>query len=372
MNLDLIPGLDPHGLPGPPWLFQSLLVLTFFFHMIFVNLTLGGSLLAAVSHIAGGGGGGDHRLLLARRLASMNTFAIALAITTGIAPLLFVQVLYQQYFYTATILLGWIWFSLLGLLVLGYYAAYLFKLRSAPAPGQGGGGWLVLAAAAFLLIACLQVAVYLIQAQPGQWTRFAEAPLAVLSDRTFWPRLAHFVLAALAFAAVSMTWWAVRRARAGDDVEGNRRVAAYAWRWALWTTALVLVDGFILLALLPRPVLLALMRGGAATMVPLTLAIVLAVGLVMMLARASDPVQSPGLVSGVAATAVLVIAVMTIVRDQVRVVYLQPATSHFTWQTAPQWFNTALFALLLIAGLATIAYVVRRVLGAPASGPEAA
>ena len=50
MNPNLIPALDSAGLPGPPWLFHVLLVFTFFLHLVFMNLTLGGTLLAVVAH----------------------------------------------------------------------------------------------------------------------------------------------------------------------------------------------------------------------------------------------------------------------------------------------------------------------------------
>ena len=109
MNPDLIPALDPLPLPAPAWLFHVLLVFTFFLHALFMNLTLGGTILAAVGQLLGGGRADDHRGVLADRLMGINTYAISLAITTGVAPLLFVQLLYQQYFYTATILIGWIW-----------------------------------------------------------------------------------------------------------------------------------------------------------------------------------------------------------------------------------------------------------------------
>jgi len=57
MPTDLIPALDAAGLPGPPWLFHMLLVSTFFLHMLFMNLTLGGTLLAVIAHFRAGGGG---------------------------------------------------------------------------------------------------------------------------------------------------------------------------------------------------------------------------------------------------------------------------------------------------------------------------
>jgi hypothetical protein len=364
MRTDLLPALDAAGLPGPPWLFHFLLVLTFFLHLIFMNLTLGGTLMAFVANLRSGGRADDAQSILAKRLMGVNTYAISLAITTGVAPLLFVQVLYQQFFYSGTILLGWIWFAMLVLLMTGYYAAYLFKAFR--------GGWLAVSALCFFIIAMIHVAVHLIHVQPDKWPSFDANALAVLGDPTYWPRLLHFVLAAITFAALVAAWWAVRRARAGDDVEVNTSIAKSAWRWALWATVLQIVDGFILLVVLPKEVLLGVMRGGIATLGPLTLSILLGIGLLVMLAKASNPVDNPGLVSGVLAALTLTIAVMSITRHQVRVLYLEPLTSQFQATIVPQWGNFSLFALLLVVCLATVFYMVRRVLTSPAEGEEAA
>jgi hypothetical protein len=69
---------------------------------------------------------------------------------------------------------------------------------------------------------------------------------------------------------------------------------------------------------------------------------------------------------------VLTIAIMTITRHQVRMLYLDPVTSQYQLQIAPQWGNFLLFVVLLLAGLATVAYMVKRVLSEPATGEEAA
>jgi hypothetical protein len=364
MNTDLIPALDAAGLPGPPWLFHCLLVSTFFLHLVFMNLTLGGTLMAFVANLRSSGRSSDGNAVLAKRLMGINTYAISLAITTGVAPLLFVQVLYQQFFYSGTILLGWIWFSMLILLMIGYYAAYLHK--------RFRGAWLGVSALTFFGVAMIHVAVHLIHVQPAKWAQFDASALSVLTDPTYWPRLLHFVLAAITFAALVSTWWAIRRARAGDDVELNTTIAKSTWRWALWATVLQMVDGFVLFGVLPKPVLLGFMRGGVATLGPLTISILLGIGLLMMLVRASNPVEKPGLVSGTLAALTLTIAVMTVTRHQVRVLYLEPATSQFQATIVPQWGNFVLFAILLIACLITIFVMVRRVLTSPAEGDEAA
>jgi hypothetical protein len=372
MNPDLIPALDAAGLPGPPWLFHLLLVFTFFLHVLFVNLTLGGTLLAAIAHFTSGGGRDNPRTALAGRLMAVNNYGISLTITTGVAPLLFIQVLYQQYFYTATILIGWLWFGLLVALIVGYYSAYLYKFRGAPTHGQGGGVWLVVSAVMFFLIAMLHVAVHLIHAQPETWAAVAASAATVLADPTYVPRLLHFVLAGIGFAGLVTAWWAGRQARAGAEAELNTAIASYAWSWVLWTTVLQIVDGVVLLLLLPRHVLVGFMQGGAATMIPFAAAILIAIGLLVMIAKVSDPVSSAGTVSGTLAAMVLAIALMSVTRHQIRVLYLEPAARLHEYAVVPQWANFTLWVVLLLIGLATVAYMVKRVLTSPATGADAA
>lgn len=372
MSPDLIPALDAAGLPGPPWLFHVLLVFTFFLHLVFVNLTLGGTLLALIAHLRSGGRREDFRGVLSGRLMAVNNYGISLTITTGVAPLLFIQLLYQQYFYSATILIAWFWLSLLALLTVGYYTAYLYKFRGAPARGHGGGLWLGVSALMFLLIAMIHVAVHLIHAQPQHWGDLAGGSWNVLADPTYVPRLLHFVLAGLGFAALVATWWAVRRAGDGVDADTNAAIARWGWSWALWTTVLQVVDGFVLLALLPPPVLRGVMVGGATTLLPLGLAILLGIGLLVMLARSTDPVRHPALVSGALGAMVLAIAVMSLTRHQVRALYLEPFTSQSTHVVTSQWGTFGLFVVILAAGLATVGYMVRRVLTSPADGADAA
>ena len=253
MSPNLIPALDAAGLPGPPWLFHVLLVFTFFLHLVFMNLTLGGTLLAAFSHMRSGGRKDDYRGVLSGRLMAINNYGISLTITTGVAPLLFIQLIYQPFFYSATILLAPLWLSMLLLLTVGYYSAYLYKFRGAPARGQGGGLWLGLSAVMFLAIAMIHVAVHLVHAQPEKWGALADGAWCVLADPTYWPRLLHFVLAGIGFSALVTAWWAVRRVGEGIEVAINTDIARWAWRWALWTTVFQVVDGFVLLAVLPGP-----------------------------------------------------------------------------------------------------------------------
>ena len=48
-----IPQPDPLALPAPAWLLWSLLLLTFFLHVIPMNLVLGGSIIGAIARVRG-------------------------------------------------------------------------------------------------------------------------------------------------------------------------------------------------------------------------------------------------------------------------------------------------------------------------------
>ncbi len=368
----LIPAVDAAAVPGPFWLFHVLLVLTFFLHLGFMNLTLGGTLLAAISQLASKGAADDPRTVLAARLMGINNYGISLTITTGVAPLLFVQVLYQQYFYPATILLGWIWFAFLVMLAVGYYAAYAYKFRGVPSVGRGGTAWLILSAVMFFLIAMVQVAVNLVHSRPDHWSVLADQPLRVLADPSFFPRLLHFVLAALAFSGVIAAWWAVRQARRSVDVELNRSIAATSWRWAMFAIMLQFVDGILFLLVLPGNVLKGLMRGGVATLAPLGISIVLALALTMLLARVRDPVEEPGTVNLTLGLVAVLMAIMSITRHQVRALYLATERALHTISSQPQWTNIVLFVVLLVAGLGLTWFMIHRVMSSPATGDNAA
>jgi hypothetical protein len=367
MSPDLIPAVDPVPLPGPAWLFHLLLVLTFFLHMPFLYLTLGGSLLAAVSKLTARGE--DHRAALASRLTAVNTFAISLTITTGIAPLLFIQALYQQYFYTATILIGSAWLMLVVLLIGAYYSTYLFKLGAGSSGGSRGGIWLAVAALGFLLIAGIQVAVNLIHSHPGTWAGIADNPWSILAAPAYLPRLLHFVLAGLVLSALLSSWWARRRSEAGDQTELNQQIALYGWSWAKWATVALALVGLARGLVLPGEVL----RGvaGSATLIPAVIGVGLIVLLIVVLFRKAAA-QSPALTTTALSAMIGIMAMMAIVRHQVRVNNLASAHKGFELVVAPQWGTFVLFAVLLVAGLAVVAYMVKRVLASPATGDEAA
>jgi len=113
----LIPAPDPLGLPVPVWILLALKTFGFFLHLVFMNLWLAGLPTALVLLRA--------KPAVAERLFHALPFFMAFGINAGIVPLLFLQTLYPQFFYPATILQAWFWFAVIPLLLIAYYAVYL-------------------------------------------------------------------------------------------------------------------------------------------------------------------------------------------------------------------------------------------------------
>jgi hypothetical protein len=366
MLSNLIPALDPAPLPGPPWLFHVLWVVTFLIHLLFVNTVLGGSLLAAFAGMAGTG-----RREIRTLFVGVNTWAISFAITFGIAPLLFMQVLLGRFFYTATILVAWAWLGMLGLLMVGYYLNYVAKFRLRR--GKGAGAVLIVEAACFVAIAAIQVVINLLHLQPGRWERVADQVWVALSDPTFVPRFLHFVLAAVAMAGALLAWVAVRRATKGGATEALSGMARFGVRAALVATLIQLVDGFWLLLALPEDVLKAFMRGGPATMGPLTLGILAGVLLLVVLAQIADPLATPTKVRRVAELILATVVFMVLTRHQLRTIYLAPARASEQLTVATQWGALALFLVVFVVCVALAAYaLVKAAKDRPRAGEDAA
>jgi hypothetical protein len=120
----------PLGLPFATGFYLCLYVLTLVIHVFFMNYVLAGTAYLAVMSFVGGGTRST-RIESPKALVLRDwlPFALGLAITAGVAPLLFVQVLYQKSFYTANLLGFHRRMSILPVLIVGYYLIYLLSSR---------------------------------------------------------------------------------------------------------------------------------------------------------------------------------------------------------------------------------------------------
>ena len=127
----VIPLADPLPQPAPVWLLWALLQLTFFLHLLAMNVVLGGSILALHWRMSRRPEDAAQRTAVTGAFAKALPVAVAAAVTLGVAPLLFVQVLYGRLFLTSSVLMAWWWLAVVPLVILAYYGAYLLAFRGA-------------------------------------------------------------------------------------------------------------------------------------------------------------------------------------------------------------------------------------------------
>ncbi|HSH84643.1 MAG TPA: hypothetical protein VK979_05740 [Guyparkeria sp.] len=113
---------DPLGIPAHPVIFLILGVVTFALHIAAVHVLLGSSALA----LRGSFSKQAHWRRLADAMVNTAKVAISVAIVIGVAPLLFVQVIYDPFWYTSNVLSAWWVIGFIFILIVATLALYLF------------------------------------------------------------------------------------------------------------------------------------------------------------------------------------------------------------------------------------------------------
>lgn len=167
--------MDPAGAPAHPLVFLVLGVVTFALHMTAVNVMLGTLGLAAVGSFSSN----PYWQRLSGALGTTAKAAVAVAIVLGVAPLLFVQVIYDPFWYTSNVISAWWLLGFLAVLTVAYLALYRwyglnhsYANDGTPSSRPGaprGGFWL--AGSLLLMIVCgaIMHAVVNQSLQPAEW-----------------------------------------------------------------------------------------------------------------------------------------------------------------------------------------------------------
>jgi hypothetical protein len=134
-------------------------------------------------------------------------FALGATITAGVAPLLFIQILYKQSFYTANLLLFHRWMSIVPVLILGFYLLYILKSRSI-------GEWpaavrALVGVGAFICIAFTGYSWtenHLLGGRAETWPGFYAAGRIVYFHPELLPRLAVWFFGAIPNGMAMISW----------------------------------------------------------------------------------------------------------------------------------------------------------------------
>jgi len=124
---------------------------------------------------------------------------------------------------------------------------------------------------------------------------------------------------------------------------------------------------------LPQDVLTAFMRGGAATMLPLTVGLLAGIWLLVVLAQISDPLAQAGKVRRVAELFVGAMLFMVLTRHQLRGVYLASSRVGERAVVKTQGDVLAIFLVVFVLCVGLTVYaIVRAVKDKPGPGEQAA
>jgi hypothetical protein len=315
-----------------PVLWLGLYLLTFALHAVFVSYVLVGTAYALVQSLR------KSEDAIAERVRDRLPFMLGCGITAGVAPLLFLQLLYQKQFYTANLLMGPRWGAVVPALILGFYALYLAKARISLRVRRIA---LAIGTLCFLFVAWSWTELDQLMQAEAAWREMYAAGKRIYGASAIYPRLLLWLGAMLSLFAIVAAWWA-----SGPE---RRRLA---------------VLGLVGRAVSVGAAVLLVAAGGATDgnahgwLYLLVAALVLeAAGWVWMV-RAPD---GPGLTLVTAAgSAALVCA--TVVREAPRLALIEPPRAE-----ALGAGGFPVFALTFVLGVAVIAWIWRAISGVRSS-----
>lgn len=256
-------------------------------------------------------------------------FMLGAAITAGVGPLLFLQLLHQRRFYTANLLLGPRWGAVVPALIVGFYALYLAK-----ASGRLRRLALGVGLACFAFVAWSWTEIHLLMRDDAAWVAMYAAGSRFASGLAIVPRLALWLGAMLALFAVVAAW----PARPAE----RRRLAILA------LAGLLVAGAAASLALASRGAV-DTAHGWTYVLIGATLATALA------WAWTVRRPGGPGLALAAGATTIALLA-GAVVREAPRIAMIERSRP-----TAVDSGGVAVFAITAVVGAALIAWVIRTV-----------
>lgn len=358
MQTVAIPHVDPLPLPGPVWLFTALLLVVFTLHVLAMNSALGGGIWALWNYVRGRHSDHPYSRRLAQELSAMLPVFLAFTVTLGVAALLFVQVLFGNFLYASSILIGMLWFAVIPLLMVAYYGFYYFSYKAEK--GKGIAGCVLAISVCLLLgIAFIFVNNMTLMQVPERWLAMYRAHPngwnLNLGDSTLIPRYLHIVNGAIALFAAILAEIGMRRMKA--DVEYGRWLVQRSALVFAGCTGLQFLLGMWLLLSIPRAIAMSLLREPlGASVFGLALISVIAAMLLILIGSLSP---RPGaLVHAGFGASLVTLFLMVCLRYLLRMAYLKPYMNLGSLAIRPQLGVIVLFLLLFVGGLAAVAYML--------------
>lgn len=369
----LIPQPDALGVPSPPVVFQFLYILTFVLHLIFMNYVLGGMLIITIHEWIFGKN--PNANLANRIMIRVMPVNLSLAITMGVAPLLFVQVLYGQFFYTANIMMGGYWLAIIALVTTAFYMIYIMIVKRPP---DNQPNWItrfgtLFNSVLFLTVAFLFTNNAVLTENPQYWPAiYAKETNFIVDDATLWPRYLHNLFGAVAVAGL---WCAAignyQRKRYPERNETGLWMIKNGLHWSAAATAFAIILGFVYLFAIGMGTerMSAFMKVGVH-FIGWSISVMTAVFLIVFIVMAMLKPENSKLLWGAIGMSIVTLIGMVMGRDLLRIVSLQ---QHFTiqeLQVRPSTSSFIMFVATFVIGLAVLGYMIHLAVKTPKEKPS--
>lgn len=345
----LIP--TPDTIPVAWGWFYALLLVTFLLHLLVMNAMLGGGIIALISLFRGG----KQNLLLGKEVGYKLPYTIAFAVNMGVAPLLFVQVLFGQFIYSSSVLMAAWWFSIFGLLILAYYAAYIYDFKFDAL--QGTRTLLLTFSVAILLFVGFMFSNNMtLMLQPEKWIAYFNNPggtLLNVEDPTLWPRYLHFVVGAVAIAGLFLAL--VGHFGFTKSKVDPTSLIEKGLHYFTNASILQIFIGLWFLMALPKPVMMVFMGKTAYGTALLTIGLFLAGAVIYFGYKRKLMLAS--------LIALVEMIVMILMRDLARFAYLKPYFHPADLKVTPEYSPLIFFLITFAIGLVLIGYMIKLALG---------
>ncbi len=334
----------PDAIPVAWGWFHFFLLLTFFIHLLFMNMMLGSALIIFINEMITPAE--PHPVC--HELGSKLPSVIAFAVNFGVAPFLFLQVLYGQFIYSSSVLMAGWWLSVIPALILAYAGTYFHALNFTTLNEKRTK---VMGLAIFLLLAIsfLFSNNMTLMLRPENWQAYFEAPtgwILNLQEPTLLPRWLHFVNASLAVGGLFIA--TLGKFNLAGTEKKNIRLG---FNWFSSATIVQVFIGIWFLFSLPIDIR-HLFLGESI----FHTALLLAAATTALLAIASSLLRRYWLTI---TTTGCTVFLMIMMRDLVRRAFLSPYFSPSDLQVTPQYSPLIVFIISLLIGVAFIAYMIR-------------
>jgi hypothetical protein len=325
---------DYNFLSAPLWLVYILHIVTFTLHLIAMNFLVGGLIIILFGKVED-----KWNNSVVQKFVKMFPNAMAATVTFGVAPLLFLQLLYPKQVYSAAIVSAWFWLMVVVAAIVSYYFLYA---ASFGAKSNKTGTYLTLAFIGFLYISFIYSSVFSLVERPVEIARMYEANQSGTIINTQFGsyifRWFHMLLGAVTIGGFFV----------GLLGRNDEKIFSIGKNFYLWGMVSAMAVGLIYMFTLGEMLILFMRSLGIWT---ITLGLLLSLGSLHFFFK--KKFLSAGLMLFISLLA------MVITRHVLRLLYLDGYLNLESIKFEPQWSIFILFLICFVLAIVLVWYMLK-------------